>query len=860
MGALNNSMWNSKSGEDDFYEHQISNSVRFNSGTPNLLHRTPASAGNRQVGTVSLWMKSSYNFIQSANANLSIFVAGTSGNQTDALRVLYMYQDFLRASSTEANFNVSSDKLRDPAAWFHLVAKLTGGNLVHYVNGVQVSTHSVSGDTALNDDVAHIIGSRATNGPDSNFEGYMTEVCVIDGTAHGPDSFGETKEGMWIPKDPSGLTFGSQGAYLQMKNSAVGTASANTMGADTSGNNNHFTTVGFAASDHMKDSPTFGEDSDGNFCVMNTIGLTGLGTAAANHTDTTEGGLAVHVDAGGGMGTMGLHSSTGGKWYWEVRIVTYQDGGILGITNDTFNSDVEIGYNSPASGLLADAIGYYFDNGNLLSGVQDGGTTSSYGAKVAAGDIIGIAVDVDNGKIWFAENNSFQNSGNPATGANAARGASGTIGAAMDFTTATWFPAVGDWSAADADVVFNFGQDGTFAGAISAAGNADGNGNGSFKYAPPSGYLALCTANLPTPAADPKSGNPPSKFFSPYIWTGNGQNRNITIASDKKPSLTWIKQTTDGTLAWNVWTHAYVGFNGDPDSFLVTNTTALISADQGTSGPFTAAPSATALPISVYANVNANTKTYVGYAWSMNGGSNSTNEEGSVDSEVDANATVGQSIVAWTGTNNSFGNAITVGHGLDAAPHMIVVKQLTGNADEWNMYHHAVGPGSGSTAAHSSLTLNSNAALYSNQSYKGFGGTLPTATVFTVDGNNLNRASATLFALCCTSKDGYSRFGRFEGNGNANGTFVNCGFQPATIWLKSIDSTSDWLVYDNKRLGYNVDNNSLSINSTASQTTTDMVDIVSNGFKARIATDPNVAETYIYCAWAEAPFKYAVGR
>ena len=859
MGVLNNSMWNSKSADDDFYEHQISNSVRFNSATPNLLHRTPGSAGNRQVGTVSLWMKSSYNFVQAANANLSIFTAGTSGNQAGCLRALYMYQDFLRSSSTEANFNVSSHKLRDPAAWFHLVAKLTGGNLVHYVNGVQVSTASVSGDTALNNAVAHTIGATGTSGG-SNFEGYMTEVCVIDGTAYGPDSFGETKQGMWIPKDPSGLTFGSQGAYLQMKNSAVGTASANTMGADTSGNNNHFTTVGFAASDHMRDSPTFGSSSDGNYCVMNTVGLTGLGTAVANHTDTTEGGLAVHVDAGGGMGTMGLHSSTGGKWYWEVRVVTYQNGGILGISNDTFNSDAELGYNSPGSGLLADSTGYYFEDGDLLNGVQDGGTQSSYGAQVSAGDILSVAVDVDNAKIWFAENNSFPNSGNPATGANAARGAGGTDTRAMDFTTATWFPAVGDWSAADVDVVFNFGQDGTFAGAISNAGNTDENGRGNFKYAPPSGFLALCTGNLPNPAADPAAEAPPSKFFSPYIWTGNGQNRNITIASDKKPSMTWIKNYLGDTVSWNIWQHGYSDFDGDPDSFLEPVGTALMYANQGNDGPFTGAPSATALPLSTYGQVNGNTHSYVGYVWSMNGGSNSTNTEGSVDSEVDANATVGQSLVTYTGTNNSWGNAITVGHGLGAAPHMIIAKQMTGNADEWAVFHHAVGNGNGSTAAHSSLVLNSTNALYSNQSYKGFGGTMPTSTVFTMDGNNQNRSGSKIVAMCFTSKDGYSRFGRFEGNGNADGSFVNCGFRPSMIWIKAIDSTSDWFVFDNKRLGYNVDNNALSINTTAVQTTTDMVDILSNGFKFRISGDPNVAETYIYCAWAEVPFKYATAR
>ena len=228
-----------------------------------------------------------------------------------------------------------------------------------------------------------------------------------------------------------------------------------------------------------------------------------------------------------------------------------------------------------------------------------------------------------------------------------------------------------------------------------------------------------------------------------------------------------------------------------------------------------------------------------------------------MDSEVDANATVGQSLVTYTGTNNSWGNAITVGHGLDAAPDMIIAKQMTGNADEWAVFHSAVGAGGGTTAAHNSLVLNSTAALYTNQSYKGFGGTMPTTTVFTVDGNNQNRSGSKIVAMCFTSKEGYSKFGSYEGNGNADGTFVYTGFSPAFVMVKSLDSTSDWEMYDNVRAGYNVDNNQLEVNDEAAQDTGTFIDLLSNGFKLRASGDPNVAETYIYGAWAHNSLKYA---
>ena len=133
--------------------------------------------------------------------------------------------------------------------------------------------------------------------------------------------------------------------------------------------------------------------------------------------------------------------------------------------------------------------------------------------------------------------------------------------------------------------------------------------------------------------------------------------------------------------------------------------------------------------------------------------------------------------------------------------------------------------------------------------------TAPTSTVFSVGTHTgTNGSSSVYVAWCMVGIEGFSKFGSYEGNGNADGTFVWCGFRPAYIWCKSIDSTSNWFLYDHKRDGYNVDNDAFFINTTAAEATADNIDILSNGFKLRIATDPNVAETNIFAAFAEFPF------
>ena len=137
----------------------------------------------------------------------------------------------------------------------------------------------------------------------------------------------------------------------------------------------------------------------------------------------------------------------------------------------------------------------------------------------------------------------------------------------------------------------------------------------------------------------------------------------------------------------------------------------------------------------------------------------------------------------------------------------------------------------------------------------------PTTSVFSIGTNaDVNTNTNTYVAYCFANVEGYSKFGSYIGNGNADGTFVYTGFRPAFIVTKSIDSTSDWQAFDDLRAGYNVDNNAMAMNEADAQSTTDMIDILSNGFKMRITTDPNIGETYVYLAFAKNPFQYATAR
>jgi hypothetical protein len=240
--------------------------------------------------------------------------------------------------------------------------------------------------------------------------------------------------------------------------------------------------------------------------------------------------------------------------------------------------------------------------------------------------------------------------------------------------------------------------------------------------------------------------------------------------------------------------------------------------------------------------VNASTKNFVTWNWKA-GTTTGIDTTGSTITPdgYSFNQTSGMSIIKYTGNNTS---GALVPHGLGAVPGLIIVKEL--DINYWVVFHEAMG-------ATKYLYLNETSAAGTN--INKWNDTAPTSVLFSLgNSGEVNASGDDYIAYCFTGIQGYSKFGTYEGNGNANGTFVYTGFRPAFIMTKSIDSTSAWHIFDEKRLGYNPDNNELEADTYAAQGTSDMIDIVSNGFKCRQSYDPNVAETYIYVAFAQSPF------
>ncbi len=241
---------------------------------------------------------------------------------------------------------------------------------------------------------------------------------------------------------------------------------------------------------------------------------------------------------------------------------------------------------------------------------------------------------------------------------------------------------------------------------------------------------------------------------------------------------------------------------------------------------------------------NHSGSTHVAWGWKA-GGSASSNSDGATSSSVSANTTAGFSIMTYTGT----GSTTTLGHGLGVVPKWIIVKNR-GRVKDWCVYHVSLGE------THKIELNDSQAASDDNAVWND---TAPTSSVFTVGPSDerTNASSDTYVAYCFAEKKGYSKFGSYTGNGNADGTFVYTGFKPAYLLIKNISSGStNWHIYDNKRLGYNVDNNMSRANLSNADQTDDDLDIVSNGFKLRRVTSAlsTSGDTYIYMAFAESPF------
>ena len=829
--ALSNEQWNAPpAGGGDFYSHQIANSCRF-SGSANddgthFMYHARGTPTNGDICTISAWVKRS-----KLGGKIQMFTgSGVNGGS-------YSWYGFNAADEFLSNYDGDQPRLesnayfRDPSAWYHIVIAndSTQGTAANrnkvYINGVQYTDwgdfedySTQNADLQVNVSGARLfVGSGGASEANSfyPFDGYIAEYVFIDGTQYAASNFGETKNGAWIPKDPSGLTFGDNGAYLKFENSAA-------LGNDSSGNDNDFTLSNVAAHDQMTDTPTFDDTNGGNFATMNPLGA---GTA---YPILAEGNLMMDAfsgsDISGAVATYGLPPQSG-KWYFECFINAPNSGDnypFIGLTADTFSINADKGVSQRD---LSINLG---TGGSEKSTTYVGTITTDFTDVAAYADntVCGVFVDMDARKLWYAKDGAFTNSGNPQDGTNPNYAWTNNI---------TLIPHFISFSGLGADSILNFGQEGTFAGNKTAGGNADVTGYGNFLY-DPGDYKALCTGNFPiideiNPAQT--SSDFPQKLFNTVLHTGSGAEKAIAVGF--QPDWSWIKER--GAAGDHKLTDSSRGVTKSVES----NTDIAEATETQGVKAFTS----TGITLGTDAAYNNNTDTYVSWNWRVNGGSLTTNDVGNQTSYTQTDPSGAFSIVKYAAT----GNAMTIGHGLSVKPILSLIKDRDA-AVNWMIYTQLL------DGSQDYLFLNTNAAAADS------GLTGPNTSIWSwQSGSSFSNTSGRNYIMYnFANVEGYCKVAKYEGNGNANGAFVYTGFSPAWIMIKSLDSTSDWQMFDNKRLGYNVDNNEIQSNESDAEATTDMIDILSNGFKCRIATDPNVAETYIYLAFAHNPFKYATAR
>ena len=330
--------------------------------------------------------------------------------------------------------------------------------------------------------------------------------------------------------------------------------------------------------------------------------------------------------------------------------------------------------------------------------------------------------------------------------------------------------------------------------------------------------------------------NKPSEYFNTKLYTGNGGTQSITGVGFQ-PDWTWIKcrSAANGHTLWDsvrgVTKFIDSAFNY-PEQ---TNVNGLTSFNSD------------GFSVGTLGDVNANAATQVSWNW-LAGGTASSNTDGSITSTVSANTTSGFSIVSYTGT----GSLATVGHGLGVAPKMVIVKNLI-DSEPWIVYHSGID----ATAPQDyHLRLNTTDAKVDEAAI--WNDTAPTSSVFSLGSSGApNGSGDATIAYCFAEKKGFSKFGSYTGNGNADGTFIYTGFKPAFVIRKRTDTTADWRIDDSKRDGYNVIPFTLFPNLNNEETTSSgyYVDLLSNGFKCRgTSVNQNASGgTYIYMAFAENP-------
>ena len=799
--------------------YQIPRSLRFRSSASAYLSRAQ-TGGNRQKFTWSVWFKLG-NKIGSTTPQCFFDVtdsATSSGriaisSDTSSADVI-SYFDNLDGALVK-----TPGVYRDPSAWTHLlvsVDRTISNGVKIYINGSQVTTtgtqpSSGTSGTVNTNGYTMAVGRSTNSG--YYFDGYMAQAHFVDGSALTPSTFGQldAATNAWVPILVTGVTYGTNGFYLPFSDNSAATST--TIGKDGAGSNNitptNISVTAGVTNDSLVDTPTnYGTDTGaggevrGNYCTWNPLRIIG-GTTAP----WSDGNLK--LTSGSNLSLINwttMQAESPGKYWAELDMSAtggFDAADFVGIVS---NLDAS----AQAIDTAGTVYGYRKDGQkNVL------GTASAYGTAWVTTDRIGIAVDLTNNTVQF-----YLQAG--GTGSFVGQGTISITNAGYHFVV-----RMNNTTSSVKTIIGNFGQR-------------------AFAATAPSGFKALCTQNLPDPAIVK-----PASYFNAAIYTGNGTaigSGGKAISTDGstannallfKPDLVWIKGRSGATShgIYDIVRTATKDWGSDLTTDETTQSEGVTSFDT------------TGFTTGSLAKLNTNTATYVSWLWKGAGSSSAGSGSGLTSISSSINATSGVSITAYTGhaTGGDYFN-----HGLGVAPGMVIIKPRTTASTDY-----------GATVWHSSLAnteylvLQTTAAKVTGATTF-WNSTTPDSTKVTLGtAAQVNASADTFIAYVFAEVAGFSKFGSYTGNAAADGPFVWCGFKPRFVMIKSSSTTDDWTIYDSARDTYNVMPDRLYADSNGTEGTTSGLDFLSNGFKLRtITTTPNAAQTYIFSAFADVPFKY----
>ena len=775
----------------------VNRSLKFNRPDNAQLTRTLSSAGNRQKWTWSGWVK----VTGQTGENFIFGAAPTGANSNSNYTIINFNNNQIQLSQYTGHLRTANAKSRDIGAWQHFVVVFDSAN-------------STADDRAI---IYHN-GNRITDLGNNATISQNYETAINNNIEHqigGSGQFASQANDNYLAE----INFIEGQALTPSSFAETDSTTGQWIPIDTSGLT--FGTNGFRLQfedNSGTTATTLGKDTSGNsnnwtpnnFSVSAGSGNDSVEDTPTNNFATFNPQLtdqrsdAVYsegntkVVTGSGAGTIGISfAALSGKWYAEFKC-TAKTSVNMGVGIQTVTGyDGERQWNESQNGGFGIA---YVGGDNEHSGKRatDGGGLTSYGASYVVDDIIGVALDIDNKTVNFSKNNSFN----------------GTI----DITTTK-----GDFYV----MTVGHGQGG-------CTNTWEGNfGQRAFSYTPPTGFVAMNSQNLPDPTI-----NIGENHVNTTLYTGNGGTQSIT-GLEFQPDWVWLKKRNGTTN--------HLVFDSVRGTNKSMNTNGTGTEDTSSTNKLTSFNS-DGFTIGSNSSGNNNGDSYVSWNWYA-GGSTVTNNDGSISSQVMANTTAGFSIVSYTGT----GSAGTVGHGLGVAPSALIVKSRN-TTNNWRVGHN----GLIDWQYRINLESTSSQSLQSNV----WNSTPPTSSVFSVGtSSSVNDNGNSYIAYVFSEVAGFSKYGKFFGNGQDAGPFIYLGFKPQLLITRNVSSTTDWIMFDPKRIHDASAGNLDYLEPNTSDAEGFLaVDILSNGF--RLTHEDNTkfngsGNTFIYFAWAESPFKYA---